>query len=280
VRSRRRFVAVLAAALGAAVAVLPALAGSETVPSIEAENVGLYTHYWHPAQATVAPGGGVLFRNSTEVPHGVEWRDAVKPVCEEGAGKVPVGTTPSASATNWSGTCTFAQPGSYTFYCTVHGPEMQGTVTVSSGGATTLTTTTTGAPPPPTTTGAEPTSTPTAGGLLAAPLAQALKLASSQRGAVRGSIALSQSAAGSRLQVELLASRRALRLPGAARHVRVGRLLRAGLPAGVTRFAVALARPARRALRRSHRLALTVSVLLRAPDGRTASFKRQVVEHG
>jgi hypothetical protein len=35
----------------------------------------------------------VTISNPTEIPHGVEWRSAIKPSCEEGTGKVPVGTT-------------------------------------------------------------------------------------------------------------------------------------------------------------------------------------------
>jgi plastocyanin len=128
-----RSLGALAAAFLAALLGLPALAASEPVPIVEAVNSGgIYgtTHSWSPAQVTVASGGAVTFSNQTAVPHGVEWRTAVKPSCEEGAGKVPVGTTPSASGTHWSGSCTFAQPGAYTFWCTVHHAEMSGTVTV------------------------------------------------------------------------------------------------------------------------------------------------------
>jgi plastocyanin len=109
-------------------------AGSLTTPTIDAENLGagIYgeTHRWQPAQVTIPAGGQVTLVNPTKLAHGVEWRSAVKPSCEEGAGKVPVGSTPVASGVSWSGNCTFSQPGSYTFYCTVHGPEMTGTVTV------------------------------------------------------------------------------------------------------------------------------------------------------
>ncbi len=47
---------------------------------------------------------------------------------------MPVGTTPAASGTKWSGACTFTQAGTYTFFCTVHGSEMTGTITVNTGG--------------------------------------------------------------------------------------------------------------------------------------------------
>jgi plastocyanin len=119
----------LAVALGAVAFMVPALAWSAETTPVEAVNEG-YLHRWFPAQETVIAGSAVTFRNPTEVDHGVEWRSAIKPSCEEGPGKVPVGTTPAASGTKWSGACTFSQPGAYTFYCTVHGPEMTGTITV------------------------------------------------------------------------------------------------------------------------------------------------------
>jgi plastocyanin len=117
----------------AALLALPAIADSLTPPSIEAVNEGIYGHRWSPAQAAVATGGTVTLSNPTTTPHGVNWVGGPeKPLC--GAG-VPVGTTVSASGTNWSGTCTFSKPGTYTFYCTVHGPEMTGTITVTTPGA-------------------------------------------------------------------------------------------------------------------------------------------------
>jgi plastocyanin len=133
-RTRKRY-PLLLTSLALAIAGLPAVASSAG-PSIEATNTpgsGLYSeehHAWAPPQVSVGTEGTVTLSNSTEVPHGIEWRSVLKPTCEEGAGKVPVGKTPAASGTKWSGTCTFSQAGTYTFYCTVHGPEMTGTITV------------------------------------------------------------------------------------------------------------------------------------------------------
>jgi plastocyanin len=130
----------LLAFLIVAVLALPTVASSDEASlPVEAinEGGGIYPahHRWSPAQTTVTTVGVVTFtNNSTEVAHGVEWLSAVKPSCEEGEGKVPVGTTPAASATKWSGKCTFSQAGTYTFYCTVHGPEMTGTITVKNPG--------------------------------------------------------------------------------------------------------------------------------------------------
>src|SRR5438128_12422476 len=118
---------ILAGLLGAAVAVLPAIAASETatISAVNYEYLKYTRHYWSPEQASVAPGGSVTIRNETSVAHGVEWREGPeKPSCSAG---VPVGTSEAASAANWSGTCTFSTPGTYTFWCTVHHGEMRGT---------------------------------------------------------------------------------------------------------------------------------------------------------
>ncbi len=133
-RSRARHL-LFAAAFTAVLAALPAGAAE---PTVEAVNAGLYSHYWSPPQTAVATGGSVGLKNSTAIPHGVEWRSGpATPVCSAG---VPVGTTSAASGTNWSGTCTFSKSGTYTFYCTVHGPEMTETITVTTPGAPVATT--------------------------------------------------------------------------------------------------------------------------------------------
>jgi plastocyanin len=139
--SRGRYLQ-LAVVLGAAVIMLPAVASSETTP-VEAVNepaVGPYpeTHRWSPAQETVTTGAVVTFRNPTTVYHGVHWISGPTP--PECSNTVPVGTEPSASNTNWTGTCTFKEAGTYTFYCTVHGASMSGKITVKSVGTPTATT--------------------------------------------------------------------------------------------------------------------------------------------
>jgi plastocyanin len=278
VRLRRRWIA-LVAVLGLATAVLPAIASSETSPTIEATNTqgsGLYSeehHAWTPSQVSVMAGGVVTFTNSTEVPHGVEWRSALKPTCEEGSGKVPVGTTAAASGTKWSGICTFSQPGTYTFYCTVHGPEMTGTVTVAANGSTTVTTGTT-----PTVTG--PGVNPPSGEAPAgSPFVGAPSLRSSQRGAsVRGSLEISLAGAGGRLEIDLLASA-AARTPH-GRRVSVGRLVDGSVKAGRLPFAVKLDAKARRALGRRHRLALAVRFVLTPLYGEPTTLTRAVVLRG
>jgi plastocyanin len=274
---RRRYIP-LAAVLGAAAAVLPTVASSETTPAINALNEpgGVYSeehHRWSPAQATVAVGGTVTFSNSTEIPHGVHWiGPPATPVCEEGAGKVPVGTEPKASGTKWSGACTFSQPGTYTFYCTVHGPEMTGTVTVLPSGTTTPSTTT------PTTTSTSttpttPTETPAESPLLGSP-----SLRSSQRGGVvKGSLEISKVGVGDRLEIDLFAKQASLAKSHRQARVRVGRLVRGSVPAGKLSFAVKLDAKARKALAHRRRLALSVRITLTPTYGESLTVTRAVV---
>jgi plastocyanin len=263
----------LAAVLGAALAALPALASSEASPTVDAVNEGgVYgeAHHWSPEKVAIVAGSAVTFRNQTEVPHGIEWRSTVKPTCDS---SVPVGTTVAASGTNWSGSCTFGEAGTYLYYCTVHGVAMSGTVTVSASGTTTVSTT-----PPPTT----PTSTtPAPGGEPpAAPVLARAFVRPSQHGtAVKGALEVSAAAAGGRLEVDLLAPRASLARARRLATVRVGRLVRASVPQGQLAFAVKLDARARRALRHRHRLALTVKVLLSPPHGAPFLASRHVVEH-
>ena len=105
VRLRRGLGFLLAASLGAAVVVLPAVASSEAGPTVEAvTSPGPYGEQhpaWSltPALITVNPGAVVTFaNNSATVPHGVVWSGGPEtPKC---AG-VPVGR----GMTSWNGTC-------------------------------------------------------------------------------------------------------------------------------------------------------------------------------
>ncbi len=254
-RARRVLVPLIAA-----VVALPAVAASETSPVIEAVNKpgsGAYAeehHAWSPARASVVAGGAVTIRNPGTVPHGVHWIGGpATPACSSG---VPVGTSAAASGTKWSGTCTFAQAGTYTFYCTVHGAEMTGTVTASAAGA------------PP---------APSEGSPLAGSASEAIKLASNQHGkAVHGSVAISLAGAGGRLEVDLLANSASL---ASARQVRVGRIVRTELQAGKVSFSVPLNARARGALRRHGRLGLSVKVTVTLAGGSAVSSTRHIVLH-
>jgi plastocyanin len=273
----------------AAVAALPAVAGSETGMEIKAVNGPgpplEATHEWSPPQLSIAEGASVTWSNPTAIPHGVHWVSTpATPVCDA---SVPVGTGESASGTQWSGKCTFARAGTYSYYCTVHGAAMSGTVTVSG--------TQTPPPPgsPPTTPGAPGGQSPGGGSgapgtttpgtsLPSSPFlggaAKALTLAATQHGsAVRGSVRVSPAGAGGRLEVVLLARSASLARAGHAKPVRVGHLERSSLSAGTARFTVSLTARARRALKRRGRLALTVQVQLRPQLGAAATVTRTVV---
>lgn len=216
-------------------------------------------YYWNPSTATVAPGGTIGFRNPGKVvPHGLHWSGGPeKPTCSG----IPV----DSSGTEWSGTCTFAQAGTYSFVCTVH-PEMQGSITVASGET---------APPP--SPGPNPGQGPEP--VLNGTAAEALRLRGLQRGhAVRGSIDLSSGAVGGRMTLELRATSAALGAAGTGT-VRVGRLVRGPLSAGRQSFAVALKPVARRALERRKRLPLSVAILVTPPEGTAVTLKRKVIVH-
>lgn len=177
---------------------------------------------WKPSAVTAAPGGTVAFGNpGNVVPHGVHWTGGPeKPSCSG----VPV----DSSGRAWNGACGFAQPGTYTFVCTVHPEEMTGTITVASGE--------TPAPPAP-----SPGQPPAAS---EDPLVEVLRLARRQHGrAIHGSITVSAAAAGGRLEVELQASRVALGGHGKARSASAGSPGLLSEPAGwLSRSACGLSR--------------------------------------
>jgi plastocyanin len=134
----------------------------------------------------------------------------------------------------------------------------------------TATTTTTTPPPPPTTTLAEPPPVPVIEG--------PPSLRSTQRGtSVRGSLDVSQSGAGGRLEVDLLAKTASLAKARRSGSTRVGRLVRASVSAGKVSFSVSLTARGKSALRRHHRLALTVKITLTPRRGEAATIMRSVV---
>jgi plastocyanin len=295
----RRYAFLLTCALlGAGVAVLPAVAGSETTPTVSAESnaktCGYYVNCWVPPQVELTAPGTVTFKNASGTAHGVVWSSVpATPTCSG----VPV----NSSATTFNGTCSFSQPGTYKFYCYVHGPYMSGTVIVNPGGTTTTTTTTTTTGTQPggttTTTGTQPggtttsttgpagtTSAPTGSLVPGSPQPAALAgaivaVARSQHGkAVRGSIQVTSADAGGRLEVDLLASRASLARAGAA-PVRVGRLVRSSVRAGRLSFSVPLNPRGRAALARHRRLALTVKVVLAPVQGPPSFDSRRIVLH-
>ncbi|MCW3029867.1 MAG: blue (type 1) copper domain protein [Solirubrobacterales bacterium] len=283
---RRVAFLLVCALLGAAVAVLPAVAGSETSPTVSAESnattCGYYLNCWSPAQVELTAPGTVTFQNSSGMAHGVVWTTGpATPTCNG----VPI----NSSAASFNGTCSFSQTGTYRFYCYVHGPYMSGTVIVSPS-ATTTTTTTPGTQPGGTTTtttqpagtASTPSIAPTGSGSQqpAAVEAGLVALARSQRGrVVRGSLQVTGAYAGGRLEVDLLAKRAALASAGVTAAAHVGRLVRTSLHSGKLSFSVALNARARGALARHDRLPLTVRFSLTPPNGSPAVTSRSVVLH-
>jgi plastocyanin len=212
---------------------------------------------WSPSTVNSTAGGTVAFRNlGNLVPHGVHWTGGPeKPSCSG----VPI----DSSGTSWSGSCAFAQAGTYTFVCTVHPEEMKGTIAVASGETTPAPGSGPGAPQPP----AE------------GPLVESLRLPKSQHGrAVRGSIAISPAGAGGRLTIALEAKRSFLGQQSAGR-VRVGKLTRLLASPGQVPFVVSLEAAARRALRERGRLPLTVKTVVAPPSGSATTMTRRIELH-
>ena len=239
-----------AVSLVAALLLVPGAAGLAADPTIEATG-GVYGFSWSPSSAQVAPGGSVAFKSpSGSIPHGVSWSSGPEtPKCSN----VPI----NEGKTSWSGSCSFAQAGSYGFYCSVHPSEMKGTITAATGEGPPPTNP---PPPPPDEGGGSP---------VKGPVLQALRLAKSQKGnVVRGAVALTGAATGGRLEVELLMA-----------GDRVGRLTRGGLSAGRLPFAVDLRRAARRTLRESGQLSLKVRISIAPPGDRALILNRTVTVH-
>lgn len=159
----------------------------------------------------------------------------------------------------------------------VHGLDQMFTTTSRPLPPTTTTTSTTTTTPPPTTT---TTTTPLVEPPPGPPLTGGPSLRSSQRGtSVKGSLDVSQTGAGGRLEVDLLAKSASLARRGHSKPVTVGRLVRTSVSAGKVSFSVALNARGKSALHRHHRLALSVKITLMPPQGATVSIMRSVVVH-
>jgi hypothetical protein len=169
VKLRRRYLPV-AAVLGAAVAIVPALAAGTPAPSEVKLEVAEHCYFkewpcWNikgnnPEDIrqiqpfTIAQGGTISFEdNEASYPTDVLWKSAA-PSCTSGV--------PSTPKTSWSGTCTFANAGEYEFESeglfndgTFNYKKYKVIVEKPGGGGTTSTTT------PTTTTTTPTTTTPT-----------------------------------------------------------------------------------------------------------------------
>ncbi len=291
-RLRTLLLFAIAALVGTAVAVLPALAAAPSEAKLEV-NENCVQSAWpcwaapgsgpSPAPAskvTIAAGGEVVFADNTSTKANIAWMGSA-PACSP---SVPVSPTPPQAP--WEGRCKFEQPGTYRFESSTlfnGGPSLNYTEyeIVVEGASTGTTPTTT----PTATTPTTPMTTPTMGSELShgAPLeggSRALKLAGSQRGStVHGSIEVSQAGSGGRLEVGLFAAGASLAKAGHPVQVRVGRLERSSLKAGSVSFSVPLSAKGKATLRRRRRLALTVKITLTPLHGAAVTVTRSVVVH-
>ena len=108
--------------LGLASAIVFAGLSSAAGPTIEATS----SLAWSPSTASVTTDESVTFKNpSTAISHGLEWTGGpATPSCPG---------VPGVGQTNWTGSCSFTQAGTYSFVCVVH-PSMTGSVTVTNSG--------------------------------------------------------------------------------------------------------------------------------------------------
>lgn len=309
-RLRKRYLP-LVALLGAAVAVVPTLAQGASSGSVQADDF-----YYMPQTLAITTGGTVTFSEGGVYQHDVHFSGPLPSSCTNNNSSVTsaVGpsaadsTLPTASSQAWSGTCTFSQDGTYTFYCDIH--HFTGTVYVNAAGTVpsttstspppTTTTTTTTTTPPPTTTGTTTTGTTTTpygggssggtttsptsaqGGSGGAPTAgaalSALRISSSQKGPrLRGSVVLGR--AGSTVQINLVVAAAALARSPSRAPVSAGRLTMRRVGPGRVSFSVPLNARARRALRRRGRLRLVVKIAVTSPGGASATVNRTVTLH-
>jgi plastocyanin len=283
-KSRTLLLFALATLLGAAVAVLPALAASPSEAKLEV-NENCVEPDWPcwvtpgasqpAAKVTVTSGDSVTFADSKTAAN-IAWTGAA-PTCES---TVPIAPVPPK--TGWEGKCTFATPGTYKFESSTLWPEYTKYEVVVEGSATAPSTPTTGeggskgGSTPGTTTSAP---APTGESPMGSPLSGALRISSSQRGStVKGSLAVSKVGAGGRLEVDLFAATASLAKTGHATQV-VGRFVSASVSAGQRSFSVKLDTKARRALQRHHHLALKVEVTLTPANGEATSVTRSMTLH-
>jgi plastocyanin len=136
---------------------------SHTVTIDGSPNCGASDFCYNPPSLTVTAGDAVTWINNSDAPHTVTRCDTS--ACS-GNGPGSGGQSgPSSSTINANGgtyTFTFTSPGTYLYYCAIHGyAMMHGTITVDA--ATTTTTTTTTAGTTPTTAGSSPTPGSTVG---------------------------------------------------------------------------------------------------------------------
>jgi hypothetical protein len=300
VRPRTLLLFALVALLGAAIAVLPALAASSEVTLEVNENC--VENNW-PCWTMPDSGSNPPYKSKIVIASGatIKFVDHAKAANLAWAGTAPtcspsVPVSPAAPETGWEGTCKFEQAGTYKFesstmfmnygfnytkYEVVVEAASTPTTTTSTQTSTATSPMSPGAsntPTSPSQTGGAGPSTPT-GSLFVGSASTACKLPTGQHGqSVHGSIDVSQAGAGARLEVRLLASGASLASAGdAASRLQVGRLVRTSIRAGVDRFTVSLDAKARRALHARGHLLLIVEVRLARSGSTGVTLTRTVI---
>ncbi len=117
----RRVPCLVALSLMVVTTLLPGSAGA--LGGQQTAAVSIQDFYFSPAQLTVEPGTTVQWMNQGTVPHNVISTDG-GPLASE------------VLQTGGTYQFTFENPGTYTYYCSIH-PSMTASVTVTGGGATT-----------------------------------------------------------------------------------------------------------------------------------------------
>jgi plastocyanin len=300
---------VLAGLLGAAIAVIPAIASGDSPPSsasFTAVDFAWDVSGSNSNQTTIAQGGTVTFSYpSGSSTHNADFGNGSQPTsCNQTAGANSGSVPPlphNVTGPGWSGTCTFNTPGTYTFHCDLH-HSMTGTIDVQGPGGTTSTTT-----PPPTTTGTTPTTTGTTtltttttttpgttstqgttpapgggsgngGSPLAGTASTAIVIAPTQHGSVvHGAVNVSPAGAGGTLELDLFSTGTVHGKAHDASLVSAGRRVLKSLHAGRVRFSVPLNSAAAARLRQRKRLALTVKIILASPLGVRVGVVRKVL---
>jgi hypothetical protein len=168
-RPRTLLLLALAALVGAAVAVLPALAAGPSEAKLEVNENCVEADWpcWAatgsgaPASmVTIAAGGEVMFTDNTSTAANIAWIGTA-PTCSSG---VPV--SPTSPKTDWEGKCKFEHPGTYRFESSTlfigageNYTKYEIVVEGASTGTTSTTTTTTTTPTTTTPTTTTPTTT-------------------------------------------------------------------------------------------------------------------------
>jgi hypothetical protein len=292
-RLRTLLLLALAALVGSAVAVLPALAAAPSEAKLEVNENCVESNWpcWaapgsgsppQPAsKVTILAGGELLFTDNATTKANIAWVGNA-PACSP---SVPVSPTPPQAP--WEGKCKFEQPGTYKFESSTlfnGGPSLNYTkyeIVVEAGVTGTTPTTTTTTPTPMTTTTTSPTTPgePSRGSSLEDG-SGVLEIPRSQRGpTVHGSIEVSQADTGGRLEVALFSAGAASAKVNHRTQVRVGRLVRSSLAAGGVSFSVPLSTTGKAALRRHRHLALTLKIALTPLHGAVVRLTRVVVLH-